>query len=149
MRTFVHIRARSFFSSPVMYWAWSRFSRPILLYISVQIAYKCVHLYTNVGGVGGEICRVCFGGIYRVYTHVHTCKYSAPPPPNYTPKITTPPPPLFTAPQLPNSQITTQTETTLLKQKQTLSNINSVDNIYIFFILFYFFYYSYILYFLL
>ena len=42
MRTFVHIRARSFFSSPVMYWAWSRFSRPILLYISVQM-YAFVH----------------------------------------------------------------------------------------------------------
>src|SRR6185503_13431014 len=93
MRTFVHIRARSFFSSPVMYWAWSRFSRPILLCISVQIAYKCVHLYTNVGGWGGEICRGGFvlRGIYRVYTSAHTCKYSAPPPPNYTPKITTPP----------------------------------------------------------
>ena len=37
MVQFVHFRARSFFSPSVMYWAWSRFSRPILLYISVQI----------------------------------------------------------------------------------------------------------------
>src|SRR6185503_17466576 len=72
MCIFVHIRARSFFSSPVMYWAWSRFSRPILLYISVQIAYKCVHLYTNVGGVGGEICRGLFWGVFTGCTPVYT-----------------------------------------------------------------------------
>ena len=62
MCIFVHIRARSFFSSPVMYWAWSRFSRPILLYISVQIVTICTLICTRVGGVGGEICRGLFWG---------------------------------------------------------------------------------------